>query len=180
MKIALILAPGFEEIEAMTPVDVLRRAGFKVDILGFSKQVTGSHAITVQADKVWEGDLSIYDMIVLPGGLPGSDNLRDDERLITALQEAYRTGKWLAAVCAAPKVLGRAGLLEGRRYTCFPGVETEIAQGDFRPEVVIEDGGIITGRGAGTSLAFAYKLVEVLGGDAASLSQKMMYNQLFD
>lgn len=180
MTIAVLLAPGFEEIEAITPIDVLRRAGFEVDVLGFSDQVTGSHSITIQADKVWTGDLSAYDMIVLPGGLPGANNLRDDDKLISALKASYKAGKWLAAICAAPKVLGRAGLLDGKRYTCFPGVETEIKQGEFVPEVVVEDGQIITGCGAGASLAFAYKLVDVLGGDASGLSKGMLYHRLFE
>lgn len=178
-KVAVVLAPGFEEIEAITPIDVLRRAGIEVDVLGFSQEVTGSHAITIRADKLWSGDLSAYDMIVLPGGLPGSNHLRDDQKLIEALQTAHKAGKWLAAICAAPKVLGRAGLLDGRTYTCFPGVEEEIGTGHFKPDIVVEDDRIITGRGAGVSLAFAYRLVEVLGGDADGLEQAMLYDQLF-
>lgn len=180
MTVAVILAPGFEEIEALTPVDVLRRAGVSVDVLGFSKQVTGSHAITVEADAVFTGDLSPYEMIVLPGGLPGSNHLRDNQDLIEALKEADKAGKWLAAICAAPKVLGKAGLLADKAYTCYPGVEEEIGQGKHLTDVLVQDGRIITARGAGVSLAFAYKLVDVLGRDAEALSQGMIYDQLFD
>lgn len=180
MTVAVILAPGFEEIEALTPVDVLRRAGIAVETLGFSEEVTGSHAITVTADKVFEGDLTPYEMIILPGGLPGADHLRDNDSLIKAIQEANEQGKYLTAICAAPKVLGKAGLLEDKRYTCYPGVEDEIGCGHPVKDLVVQDGRIITGRGAGVSLAFSYHLVEVLGGDAKKLSSGMIYDPLFE
>lgn len=180
VHVAVILAPGFEEIEAITPIDVLRRAGFEVTVLGFEAQVTGSHAITVKADALWDGDLTPYDLVVLPGGLPGANHLRDDEGLISALQVAHQSGKYLAAICAAPKVLGQAGLLDNRTYTCYPGVEAEIGTGTYQPELLVQDGQIITSRGAGTSLAFAYHLVDVLGGDSAALAKGMMYQELID
>ena len=114
-KVAVILAEGFEEIEALTPVDVLRRANIACDTVGLTDQkVTGSHAIPVLADKVFDGDLSAYDMIVLPGGLPGAHHLRDHEGLIAALQKEAAAGKYIAAICAAPVVLDRAGLLAGK------------------------------------------------------------------
>lgn len=180
-KVAVLLAEGFEEIEALTPVDVLRRASITCDMIGLTDlQVTGSHAISVQADKVFDDDLSAYDMIVLPGGLPGSTNLRDHEALIATLQKEAADGKFVAAICAAPIVLDRAGLLEGKTYTCFPGQEKTIATGHHVAEVVVVDGNIITSRGAGTSLAFAYRLVDLLGGDGAGLAERMVYNTLFD
>lgn len=180
MTIAVILAPGFEEIEAITPIDVLRRAGFSLDVIGFSDQVTGSHGISIKADKIWQGDLSSYEMIILPGGLPGANNLRDDDSLIRALQEADNRGAYLAAICAAPKVLGRAGLLNNKTYTCYPGVEDEIAEGQHVPDLLVRDGQVITAKGAGVSLAFAYELVEVLGEQSTSLSQAMIYDALFE
>lgn len=180
MTIAVLLAAGFEEIEAVTPIDVLRRAGFTVETLGFSEEVEGAHGIRLVADKVWSGDLSAYEMVVLPGGLPGADHLRDDERLIQALQKAYEAGTYLAAICAAPKVLGRAELLKDKAYTCYPGVEDEIGQGNHQEDLVVQDGTIITAKGAGVSLAFAYQLVDVLGGDSQSLSQGMIYQDLFN
>ncbi|HFU4203855.1 TPA: DJ-1 family glyoxalase III [Streptococcus suis] len=175
-KIAVILANGFEEIEALTPVDVLRRAQFEVDIVGLTNnQVVGSHGITVITDKVFTGDLSIYDMIVLPGGMPGSVNLRDDKRLIQALQSQSQEGAYIGAICAAPIVLDAAGVLEGRKFTCFPGKEKDIISGHHVESKVVVDGHIVTSRGAGTSLDFAYTLVDLLGGDGKELSAMMVY-----
>lgn len=180
MKVAVILANGFEEIEALTPVDVLRRADISCDMVGLASQmVTGSHAITVTADTVFTGDLSAYDMVVLPGGMPGAANLRDDDKLIAALQERAASGAFVAAICAAPIVLSRAGLLEGRRYTCFPGVEEQIERGYHQTDSVVVDERIVTSRGAGTSLAFSYTLVDLLGGNGQELADKMVYSHLF-
>lgn len=131
------------------------------------------------ADKVFEGDLSAYDVIVLPGGLPGATNLRDHDGLIEQLQNASSTGKYVAAICAAPIVLERAGLLDGKDYTCFPGQEEEIQSGHHVEDMVVVDGHIVTSRGAGTSLPFSYKLVELLGGDGQALSERMVYHELF-
>ena len=180
-KVAVILADGFEEIEALAPVDILRRAHITCDMVGLTHQtVTGSHAIPVIADKVFDGNLSEYDMIVLPGGLPGAHHLRDHEGLIASLQEQAKAGKYLAAICAAPVVLARAGLLEGKNYTCFPGQEDNIQQGNHRTDLVVIDGPIITSRGAGTALTFAYKLVDLLGGNGEELAKTMVYDQLFN
>ncbi|TCD46219.1 DJ-1 family protein [Streptococcus sp. X16XC17] len=179
-KVAVLLANGFEEIEALTQVDVFRRAEIECDMIGLtSQQVVGSHDILVLADKVFDGDLSAYDMIVLPGGLPGASNLRDHNGLIRELQAAAQSDKYVAAICAAPIVLDRAGLLDGKNYTCFPDQEEEIKSGNHVEEIVVVDGNIITSRGAGTSLAFVYKLVDLLGGDGKALSERMVYNELF-
>ena len=119
-KVAVVFAEGFEEIEALSPVDVFRRAGFDCSMLGLeSASVTGSHGIQVAMDGVFDGNFADYDLVVLPGGMPGSTNLRDNETLIASLQEAAKAGKYVAAICAAPIVLERAGLLEGRKFTCF-------------------------------------------------------------
>ena len=179
-KVAVILANGFEEIEALTVVDVLRRANITCHMVGFEDKVTGSHAIQVQTDRVFDGDLSEYDMIVLPGGMPGSVHLRDNEQLIAELQRFEETGKKVAAICAAPIALNRAGLLEGRNFTCYDGVQEQIADGHYRKETVVVDGNIITSRGPATALAFAYHLVETLGGDAESLRNGMLYTDLFE
>lgn len=180
-KVAVILADGFEEIEALTPVDVLRRANIECDVLGLiTQQVTGSHAISVMADKIFDGDLSAYDMIVLPGGLPGSANLHDHAGLIEALQAQAAAGKYVAAICAAPIVLNRAGLLSGKNYTCFPGQEDNIDQGNHQTDIVVVDGNIVTSRGAGTALAFAYKLVDLLGGQGQEIAHAMVYDKIFE
>ena len=178
-KVAVILADGFEEIEALTVVDVLRRANITCHMVGFEAQVTGSHAIQVQADRVFDGDLSEYDMIVLPGGMPGSAHLRDNEQLIAELQKCEQAGKKVAAICAAPIVLNRAGLLKDKEFTCYDGVQEQIADGHYRKETVVVDGQITTSRGPATALAFAYNLVEQLGGDANGLREAMLYRDVF-
>ena len=178
-KVAVILADGFEEIEALTVVDVLRRANITCHMVGFEAQVTGSHAIQVQADRVFDGDLSDYDMIVLPGGMPGSANLRDHELLIAELQKCEQIGKKLAAICAAPIVLNRAGLLKDKEFTCYDGVQEQIAAGHYSKETVVVDGQLTTSRGPATALAFAYNLVEQLGGDANGLREAMLYRDVF-
>ena len=178
-KVAVILADGFEEIEALTVVDVLRRANITCHMVGFEAQVTGSHAIQVQADRVFDGDLSEYDMIVLPGGMPGSANLRDHDLLIAELQKCEQVGKKVAAICAAPIVLNRAGLLKDKEFTCYDGVQEQIAAGHYRKETVVVDGQITTSRGPATALAFAYNLVEQLGGDANGLREAMLYRDVF-
>ena len=178
-KVAVILADGFEEIEALTVVDVLRRANITCHMVGFEARVTGSHTIQVQADRVFDGDLSDYDMIVLPGGMPGSANLRDHELLIAELQKCEQAGKRIAAICAAPIVLNRAGLLKDKEFTCYDGVQEQIADGHYRKETVVVDGQITTSRGPATALAFAYNLVEQLGGDANGLREAMLYRDVF-
>ena len=179
-KVGVIFAQGFEEVEGLTPVDVLRRAKMECDMIGLKVQtVTGSHAIPVLMDKVFDGSLSDYDMIVLPGGLPGAHHLRDHEGLIAALQKEATAGKYIAAICAAPVVLDRAGLLEGKNYTCFPGQESNIQQGQHQTDLIVVDGKIVTSRGAGTAMAFSYKLVDLLGGDGNQLAHTMVYDQLF-
>ena len=178
-KVAVILADGFEEIEALTVVDVLRRANITCHMVGFEAQVTGSHAIQVQADRVFDGDLSDYDLIVLPGGMPGSANLRDHELLIAELQKCEQVGKKIAAICAAPIVLNRAGLLKDKEFTCYDGVQEQIADGHYRKETVVVDGQLTTSRGPATALAFAYNLVEQLGGDADALREAMLYRDVF-
>lgn len=179
-KVAVILANGFEEIEALTVVDVLRRANITCHMVGFEDTVTGSHAIQVQADRVFDGNLSEYDMIVLPGGMPGSAHLRDNEQLITELQKFEKIGKKVAAICAAPIALNQAGLLEGRNFTCYDGVQEQIVDGHYHKETVVVDGNVITSRGPATALAFAYHLVETLGGDAKALRDGMLYTDLFE
>ena len=119
-------------------------------------------------------------MIVLPGGMPGAAHLRDNESLISELQKFDQVGKIVAAICAAPIALNRAGLIEGRNFTCYDGVQDQIADGHYHKETVVVDGNIITSRGPATALAFAYHLVETLGGDAESLRNGMLYTDVFE
>ena len=177
MKTAvLILAPGFEEIEALATVDILRRANIKCDIIGFTDVVEGSHGIVVQADAELGPEIMEADMIIFPGGATGAQHLRENPYVITMLQQMAEHGKYIAAICAAPTVLARAGLLEGKKYTAYPGFEAEIAQGEYQAENVVIDGNIITSRGPATVFDFAYTLVDILGGDAAPVKEGMLYH----
>ncbi len=159
----VLLADGFEEIEAVTIVDVLRRGEVTVTTASLSgKHVRGSHAIVVESDVLLSAiNVDDFDALVLPGG-PASKTLREDARAQAAIKQAAAAGKLVAAVCAAPTALEAAGLLEGKRATAYPGSALPSAR--FVEEPVVEDGNIVTSRGPGTSMAFALKLVERLSG----------------
>ena len=188
-NIAMLLADGFEEGEALLVVDILRRAGFTCDSVSLQGDIaTGSHGIRVLADRKIEAvDPESYDMVVLPGGLPGADTLRDSETVINWVKSFdANPDKYVAAICAAPQVLAKAGISAGRRLTSYPGEKYRklFADADYvddnreTEECVVVDGRLLTSRGPGTTLPFAYKLVEVLGGDADKLRQAMQYNAL--
>lgn len=174
-KIAVLLARGFEEIEALTVVDVLRRAGMDARMVSLDGwRVTGSHGIAVQADTLWPvGIADEYDMVVLPGGLPGAEYLRDDARVQRLIPAMLDGGRFVAAICAAPIALEAAGVLAGRKLTSYPGYEDELS-GEYLQDMVVRDGNLITSRGPATALPFAFALVEALGGDAAPLRRGML------
>ncbi len=160
------LAQGFEELEAITVVDLLRRAGIEVTTAGLDEQAVKASRGTVlvpdtNLDEALKHD---YDMVVLPGGLPGADHLDNDPRIHALLRDMANSGHYTAAICAAPKVLAHAGLLEGRQVTSFPGVLDEVSGIDYRSEAVVEDGNLITSRGPGTAMDFALTLIERLVG----------------
>ncbi len=166
-KVLIHLANGFEEIEAITPIDVLRRAGCEVVTVSVTgkHEVIGAHGITVLADKLFaEQDYDHADMILLPGGQPGSDNLNRHEGLKQQIIAFDHLGKLLAAICAAPLVLGSAGVLKGKRATCYPGVESRLTGATYTGNAVEVDGHIITGKGPGLALIFSLTLVEKLVG----------------
>lgn len=161
----VILAPGFEEIEASTPIDVLRRAGVDVTVVGLDAlQVEGSRGLTFVADCVLGDAPAEVDLIVLPGGLPGATNLAASEELRSRLQGQHAAGRRVAAICAAPAVaLAPTGLLEGKRATCYPSFEERFSDAvEFSEERVVVDGLITTSRGPGTALEFSLALVEQL------------------
>jgi 4-methyl-5(b-hydroxyethyl)-thiazole monophosphate biosynthesis len=174
MRVIVPLAEGFEEIEAVTIIDVLRRAEIQVTVAYLKKNlVTGSHSITVTADKnIDDIHASDFDAIVLPGGMPGSSNLNEDERIIGLVREFSAAGKITAALCAAPMVLGHAGVLEGKQATCFPGFESRMTGAEHIPEPVVRDGNIITGRGPGCAIPFALELVASLAGEEKAVRLK--------
>ncbi len=162
------LAEGFEELEAVTVIDLLRRAGFHVTVAGLrSGAVTGSRDTVILPDSALEEVLEReFRMMVLPGGLPGSDNLNSDPRIHQLLGRIAASGGFVAAICAAPKVLASAGLLSGKRATSYPGVLDQMAPPDVQVcrEAVVRDGNVITSRGPGTALEFALQLIEALAG----------------
>lgn len=170
-RVLVPLAPGFEEIEAVTIVDLLRRAGCEVTTAGLSLgPVRGSHGLTLFSDEHLESVFDWhqeFDAIVLPGGMPGSDHLRDDPLVVDLVRKFALAGKLVGAICAAPKVLAKAGLLEGRRATAYPGVleTTGVAGIRIDSAPVVEDGNLITGRGPGTAMEFALTLVGRLCGE---------------
>lgn len=163
----VLLAPGFEEAEALVPVDLLRRAEIEtktVTITGMP--VPGSHGVTVTADLTLDqADLSQADMVVLPGGGLGYQNLGKEPRVEALVREAAGKGVWVAAICAAPTLLGRWGLLNGKQAVCYPGMEEGLVGAQSRPDSgVVVDGKIITGRAAGSAFDFGLALVEALAG----------------
>lgn len=164
------LAPGFEEIEAVTVIDLLRRAGIDVVVASLDgSPVTGSHAIQVTPDLGLDEALQReLDMVVLPGGLPGADNLEADTRVMELLRRMADSERFTAAICAAPRVLAAAGLLDGKRATSYPGFLDEGSTPGLHIEnhPVVRDGKVITSRGAGTAMDFALALIEVLQGSS--------------
>lgn len=178
-KVLVILADGFEEIEAITPIDVLKRAGLDVILAGVSsKTVSGAHGIQFQADILLEAYTGLPDAVILPGGLPGAKNLAESPKVIELVKKMNEAKKIVGAICAAPAlVLAPNGILNGRKATCYPGFEKNFSpQVNFSHDRVIVDGNIITSRGPGSALEFALELVEVLAGKekAESLSRDLL------
>ena len=177
-----MLADGFEEIEALTVVDVLRRAGMTCNTVGVTgATVTGSHGIPVIADLTLEDSIADYDMIVLPGGLPGATNLRDCDTVIEYVKAFDEDpDKYVAAICAAPMCFAKAGIASGRTVTSYPDDEYRalFTDANYIEDLVAVDGHMITSRGPATTLEFAFTLLEALGGDSAGLREGMQYNRL--
>lgn len=171
MKRVLVpLAPGFEEIEAATIIDILRRADVHVTVAGtVDGPVTGSRGVVITPDTALDtvADAS-FDMVVLPGGGPGTEALRRDARVASIVKRHADRGEWIAAICAAPTVLADAGLLAGRRVTSYPSVRSQLSATDYRTDRVVVDGRLITSRSPGTALEFALTLVESLVGRTVS------------
>lgn len=178
--IAVLLATGYEEGEALFVVDILRRAGFVCDMISITKelQVTGSHNITAIANKVLDDSIKEYDMLVLPGGMPGSTNLRDSKQVIETVQYFNQTKKYIAAICAAPIVLQQANIVQGRKITSYPSQKEVFVDSKYMEEIVVIDDHIITSRGPATVFPFAYALVDILGGNSEVLKQGMLYNMV--
>jgi 4-methyl-5(b-hydroxyethyl)-thiazole monophosphate biosynthesis len=163
---AVLFADGFEEIEAVTVVDVLRRAEFEVHMVGVEdQQVTGSHAITLAMDLVLaELDLDALDALILPGGMPGSANLAASAEVQQALRKVHSSGRTVAAICAAPIALQAAGVSDGRRVTSYPTFAERVPDAHWQDARVVVDERVVTSQGPATAIEFALTLVEQLGG----------------
>ncbi len=182
-RVLVFMADGLEEIEGLTVVDMLRRADIAVDMVSVSDSLTvkGSHNIEIKADKLLsDAGFDDAEMLVLPGGLPGTYNLRDCPELCDQLKSFAAGGKYVAAICAAPSVLAGLGILEGKKATSYPSFEKKIAQGGAQvlETPVVTDGNIITSRGMGTAIEFAGELIAVLKDRnmADEIKESIVYN----
>ena len=179
-KIAIFFAEGYEEIEALTVVDLCRRAGIWVDMVSVtdSLQVTGAHGIPVVMDKMLaEVEFDTLDMLVLPGGMPGTRNLEQVPLLMEQVKAFAAAGKNIAAICAAPSVFGHLGLLEGKNACCYPGFEEELTGANVMFHPCEADGNIITSRGMGCAIDFSLKIIEKLKNDdtASQIGRQIIY-----
>lgn len=178
-RVYMFFANGFEEVEALTVVDLLRRAGidiFMVSVTG-EPEVTGSHKIRIRTDLLLSEIREDADMIVLPGGMPGTNHLKKCAALADMIRDYDRKGKYLAAICAAPTVYGEMGLLKNRRATCYPGMETGLLEAEHTLDSVAVSGNYITSRGLGTAIDFALKLIEILDSKekADDIAESVVY-----
>lgn len=176
----ILLATGFEEIEALTPCDLLRRAGVEVQFVGVNGlSVTGGHTITIQADVCIE-DIKAEDvqMLVLPGGLGGVQSLRESEKAMELIRAVSEQGNYVAAICAAPTILAELGLTDGHLATCYPTMREQMGSAVLMPEAeAVQDGRIITGTSAGTAIAFSLQLITALCGreKAEQVADEIVY-----
>lgn len=180
-KVYVFLAEGFEEMEAVTPIDLLRRVGVdakSVSVTG-SKAVTGAHGVTYQADLLFEEIEADADMLILPGGMPGTTNLQAHEGLTKLLLKQHEAHKWVCAICAAPMVLGALGILKGRHTTIYPGMEAHLIGATPLTDEVVVDGNIVTSRAPGTAIPFALTLAELLTDEktAAALREDLVFRK---
>ncbi|MDR2927514.1 MAG: DJ-1/PfpI family protein [Cytophagaceae bacterium] len=173
--IYILFAEGFEEIEALMPADVLRRAGMKTLLVSASKslEIKGAHGIIVKCDLFLEDiDSDNMLMLLLPGGMPGTQNLKNNPKVIEMVRQCASAEKWIAAICAAPMILGEMNLLAGRKATCYQGYEKYLLNADILSVPAITDGKIITGRGMGTAMEFSLEIVTQLLGEEKAMKMK--------
>lgn len=180
-KTAIFLADGYEEIEALAVVDIFRRAGIEMDMVSISEELltNGSHKIQVMADKLMKDiNFDDYDMLILPGGLRGMQNLEACAPLMQQIDAFYEKDKYIAAICASPSIFGRRGILAGRQATAYPGFEEELKGAMIVDAGAVRYGHVITGRSMGSAIEFALLLVETLLGKekAEEIAQQIVYN----
>lgn len=185
-KVYEFLANGFEEMKGLAPVDILRRGGVEVVTVSITgkREVQSSHGITILADTTFEegGRFDDADILLLPGGMPGSTNLNAHDGVRDAIRRQYESGKRVGAICAAPMVLGSLGILKGKRATCSPGFEKYMTGAEYTGELFTVDGNIITGEGPAATLPYAYKILSFFIGEEKSrvLQAKMQYAHLME
>lgn len=184
MKVYVMLSEGFEIAEAMVPIDILRRARVEVKTvsIGENQIVTSSNGTPVVADLILvQNDVCDGDMLFLPGGMPGSMNLRDSQPVAEVIKKYHKAGKWLSAVCAAPMVYGLMGIMEGEKATCYPGFEKDLLGAEFQKKTAVRSGQFITGCGAGAVFALGREMVAALvGEDTADAVLRQMMFQVYD
>ena len=177
----VFFAEGFEEVEALTTVDLIRRSGAELRTVSVmdKKQVTGSHGITMETDLLFEETETPADMLILPGGMPGTRNLGAHEGLCRMLEEQNEKKGWLAAICAAPSVFANLGFLKDKKATSYPGAVTGQDCEAYLEEEVVSDAHIVTSRGVGTAIPFALRLVEILKGTEAAdqIAESIIYRR---
>lgn len=176
----MFLADGFEETEAIGTLDVIRRAKIPVQLVGVTGEyVTGSHGVTIKSD-IGADEIDCFEMtgVILPGGMPGTKNLYASEAVIAAVKHCAENGLLLAAICAAPLVFGRLGLLRGKRATCFPGFESELDGAEVTNALTVTDGNIITARGAGAAMLFGAAICDRLCGGGNEILAEMQHPEV--
>lgn len=182
-KVYQLMADGFEEIEALAPVDILRRGEVDIQMVSITgtELVTSAHGVVIKTDVLFENaDLTDADLLILPGGMPGASNLNSHEGVRKALIEQVNKGRKVGAICAAPMVLGSIGVLKGKRATCYPGFEKYLDGAQYTGELVTVDGNIITGEGPTAVLPYAYRLLSILVGEVKTreIEDGMRYTHL--
>ncbi|MCE8422842.1 MAG: DJ-1/PfpI family protein [Candidatus Methanoperedens sp.] len=178
VKAMVLMAEGFEEIELTGVVDILRRGEITVTIAGLKDGlITGSRGIKIQPDAPLDSIKELYDILILPGGSPGYVNLGKDKNVIDLVKKYHTEGKFVAAICAAPSVLAKAGILSGKKATIFRGMETELKDAKYVDEPVVEDGKIITSQGPGTAIEFALTILKRLTNEkkAQEIKERLIY-----
>ncbi|KAA3609869.1 MAG: DJ-1/PfpI family protein [Calditrichaeota bacterium] len=177
----IILAPGFEEVEAITIIDLLRRADIPVTTASISeKTITGSHGVTIEADELIDDCINRdFFVIILPGGQPGTNNLKESEKVIALLKKQSEKKRLIAAICAAPTVLEKAGLTKGKKVTSYPTEEKVFVDSEYVNDRIVQDGNIITSRALGTAIDFSLYLIKSLCGEekATEISNKILHSQ---
>lgn len=166
-RLAVFFAEGYEEIEALTVVDICRRCGLEIDMVSVTEDrtVTGSHGIEVKMDKTFsEVSFDTYDMLILPGGMPGTKNLEAHQELMAQVDAFYQAKKYIGAICAAPSIFGHRGILKGRKACCYPSFESHLEGAQVTAGPVEVDGSVVTSRGMGTAIDFGLAVAELFCG----------------